>query len=83
MTGIVLYPTAVLALVLCFPTRPEIVAATWGILAAGDGFATLVGVHVRSARLPWNPREVGRRSGRLRRLRQSCGQRAGGVDRRR
>ena len=55
MSGIVLYPMAVLALVLCLPSRLEIVAAAWGILAAGDGFATLVGAHVRSARLPWNP----------------------------
>lgn len=53
-SGIALYPIAVLGLVLCFPTRPEIVASAWGILAAGDGFATLVGAHVRSPPLPWN-----------------------------
>jgi uncharacterized protein (TIGR00297 family) len=53
-SGIALYPIAVLGLVVCFPTRLDIAAAAWGILAAGDGFATLVGVHVRSRRLPWN-----------------------------
>jgi len=54
-SGIVIYPIAVLALVLCFPARLEIAAAAWAILAAGDGAATLVGAHVRSRPLPWNP----------------------------
>ncbi len=53
-SGIVLYPAAVLALVLLFPTRLDIAAIAWVILAAGDGMATLVGAHVRTARLPWN-----------------------------
>jgi uncharacterized protein (TIGR00297 family) len=52
--GIVLYPLAVLALLLIFPSRPDIVAAAWAILAAGDGFATIAGTHLRSPRLPWN-----------------------------
>jgi uncharacterized protein (TIGR00297 family) len=54
-SGIVIYPLAVLALVLAFPTRPDIVAAAWGVLAAGDGFATLVGAHARTPALSWNP----------------------------
>jgi uncharacterized protein (TIGR00297 family) len=41
--GIILYPLAVLLLILMFPARPDIAAAAWGILAAGDGAATLVG----------------------------------------
>jgi uncharacterized protein (TIGR00297 family) len=41
--GILLYPIAVLLLVLAFPSRPDIAAAAWGILAIGDGAATLVG----------------------------------------
>jgi uncharacterized protein (TIGR00297 family) len=41
--GIVLYPIAVLLLILVFPSRLDIAAAAWGILAFGDGFATLVG----------------------------------------
>ena len=46
--GILLYPLAVLGLVLVFPYRLDIVAAAWGIMAAGDGFATLVGTTVRT-----------------------------------
>jgi len=66
--GIVLYPLAVLLLVLAFPSRLDIAAAAWGILAFGDGFATLAGrlrtsagrsrtdetAEVPSGRLPWN-----------------------------
>ena len=52
--GIILYPLAVLLLLLCFPKRPDIVAAAWGILAAGDGMATLAGRAMPIARLPWN-----------------------------
>lgn len=53
-SGIVIYPLAVLALLVCFPKRMDIAAAAWGILAAGDGMATLVGAHVRTSPLPWN-----------------------------
>jgi uncharacterized protein (TIGR00297 family) len=52
--GIVLYPIAVLLLILIFPHRMDIVAATWGILAFGDGFATIVGSRWRDSKLPWN-----------------------------
>jgi uncharacterized protein (TIGR00297 family) len=41
--GILLYPLSVLLLALAFPSRLDIAAAAWGILAFGDGFATLVG----------------------------------------
>ncbi|HVL67245.1 MAG TPA: DUF92 domain-containing protein [Vicinamibacterales bacterium] len=57
-SGIVLYPLAVLALLLLFPHRLDIVAAAWGILAAGDGMATLVGRRVAIAHLPWNRRKT-------------------------
>lgn len=53
--GIVVYPFAVLILILAFPTRPELAAVAWITLAFGDGFATLVGKNVPSSRLPWNP----------------------------
>jgi len=53
-SGIVIYPLAVIGLILVFPHRPDIAAAAWAILAAGDGLATLVGAHVRSPKLPWN-----------------------------
>jgi uncharacterized protein (TIGR00297 family) len=52
--GILLYPLAVLALILVFPSRLDIAAAAWAILAFGDGSATLVGRAVASPRLPWN-----------------------------
>jgi uncharacterized protein (TIGR00297 family) len=53
-SGIVIYPLAVLALIISFPSRPDIAAAAWGILAAGDGMATLAGTNVRTRPLPWN-----------------------------
>ena len=53
-SGIIVYPLAVLALLICFPRQMEIAAAAWGILAAGDGMATLVGRHARTAPVPWN-----------------------------
>ena len=52
--GILIYPAAVLLLILAFPTRPDIAAAAWGILAFGDGAATLVGRRFPSASLAWN-----------------------------
>ena len=54
-SGIVLYPLAVLLLIVAFPDRRDIVAATWGVLAFGDGMATLVGRRSSGARIPWNP----------------------------
>ena len=52
--GIVYYPLAVLVLLAAFPTRLDIVAAAWGILAMGDGIATLVGRRAGGARWSWN-----------------------------
>ena len=52
--GIVYYPLAVLLLLLVFPARPDIVAASWGILAVGDGGATLAGRALGGRRWPWN-----------------------------
>lgn len=56
-SGIALYPISVLALLLIFRNRLDIAAASWGILAAGDGMATIVGRHFPIARIPWNPRK--------------------------
>ncbi len=53
-SGIVLYPAAVLLLIGILPGRPDIVAAAWGVLAAGDGMATLVGRYAGGPRIPWN-----------------------------
>jgi uncharacterized protein (TIGR00297 family) len=52
--GILLYPLSVLLLILVFPSRLDIVAAAWGILAFGDGFATLVGQRIGRRQVPWN-----------------------------
>jgi len=61
--GILVYPLAVLLLILVFPTRPDIAAAAWAVLALGDGAATLVGHWSQkfdrrraslSRPLPWN-----------------------------
>ncbi|MEM8930689.1 MAG: TIGR00297 family protein [Acidobacteriota bacterium] len=56
--GIVLYPAAVLALILVFWNHLEIAAAVWGILAFGDGMASLVGMTVGGPKLPWNARKT-------------------------
>jgi uncharacterized protein (TIGR00297 family) len=56
--GIVLYPTAVLLLILAFHDRLEVAAAIWGILAFGDGFASLVGMSLGGPKLPWNRRKT-------------------------
>ena len=53
-SGIVIYPLAVLALILCFPNRLDIAASAWAILAAGDGCATIVGRRIGSPVLSWN-----------------------------
>jgi uncharacterized protein (TIGR00297 family) len=52
--GIVYYPMAVLLLLVMFPRRPDIAAAGWGILAIGDGIATLAGRALGGPRWPWN-----------------------------
>jgi uncharacterized protein (TIGR00297 family) len=59
--GILLYPLSVLILILAFPERLDIVAAAWGVLAFGDGFATLFGrawnakaAKAAKTTLPWN-----------------------------
>lgn len=52
--GLVLYPTSILLLLLMLPSRFDIVAAAWGILAAGDGAATLVGHRYGRSRWSWN-----------------------------
>jgi len=55
--GIVLYPLAVLLLILVFFRRLEVAAASWGILAFGDGMASVAGMALGRRKLPWNPRK--------------------------
>lgn len=52
--GIVLYPVAVLLLILLFRHRLHDAAIAWAMLAFGDGVATLAGRAMRIAPLPWN-----------------------------
>ncbi len=53
-TGIVSYPVSVLALVLLFGRRMEVVGAVWAIMALGDGFASIGGEALRGPAVPWN-----------------------------
>ena len=53
--GILIYPVSVLLLILAVPARLDIAAGAWGILAAGDGAATLAGRRWGRHRLGWNP----------------------------
>lgn len=56
--GVLLYPVTVLVLILVFWRRLEVAAATWGILAFGDGMASVVGMTAgRGNPLPWNARK--------------------------
>jgi uncharacterized protein (TIGR00297 family) len=57
-SGVWLYSFSVLMLLLIFPHRLEVVAGAWGILAFGDGFATLAGKGIGGPRLPWNSRKT-------------------------
>jgi len=52
--GIVMYPAAVVLLIVIFNWHVEIAAVAWVLLAFGDGFATVVGRAMPVARLPWN-----------------------------
>ncbi|MBA3638556.1 MAG: hypothetical protein H0W53_04620, partial [Acidobacteria bacterium] len=54
-SGFVLYPLVVVGLLLAFGSRLDIVAAAWGILAAGDGMATIVGRRYPIQPIAWNP----------------------------
>ena len=56
-SGVWLYSFSVLVLILIFRQHLEIVACAWGILAFGDGFATLAGKGLEGPRLPWNPKK--------------------------
>lgn len=55
--GIILYPLCVLLLILIYWNRLEVAAASWGILAFGDGMASVVGMALGRRKLPWNPRK--------------------------
>jgi uncharacterized protein (TIGR00297 family) len=52
--GVIAYPAALLGVFLIFQSRLELAAGVWGLLAVGDGMATLCGLAVGGPRLPWN-----------------------------
>lgn len=52
--GIILYPAAVLVLLLVFRNRLELAAAAWALIAFGDGMASIAGLAFGGARLAWN-----------------------------
>jgi uncharacterized protein (TIGR00297 family) len=52
--GMLLYPLSVLGLVLLFRDDSWMVAAVWAVLAWGDGMASIAGLALGGARLPWN-----------------------------
>lgn len=52
--GIVLYPVAVLLLIVVFRNHIAYAGIGWALLAFGDGVATLSGKALRIAPLPWN-----------------------------
>lgn len=56
--GILLYPLSVLALILLFRGDLWKAAAVWGVLALGDGVASLAGLALGGPHLPWNPRKT-------------------------
>lgn len=53
--GILLYPISILLLILCMPHHLQIVATAWGIMAWGDGMASLFGTRYGKIKIPWNP----------------------------
>ena len=55
--GILLYPLSVLALILVFREELWKAAGVWGVLALGDGMASIVGQAIGGPRLPWNERK--------------------------
>jgi uncharacterized protein (TIGR00297 family) len=52
--GILLYPLSVLILILLFPKRLYIAAASWAIMGWGDGMASIIGRRFGEKKIPWN-----------------------------
>jgi uncharacterized protein (TIGR00297 family) len=56
--GIPFYPLALVLVALLCWNHSEVLAAVWGVLAFGDGMATLVGRALGGPALPWNARKT-------------------------
>lgn len=52
--GIILYPISVLIIIFFCYKRLYVAAAAWGIMAWGDGFASIFGMKYGSTKIPWN-----------------------------
>lgn len=52
--GILIYPLSVLALIILYPKSDFIVGASWGLMAFGDGFATIFGKKLPIKKLFYN-----------------------------
>jgi dolichol kinase len=52
--GVLVFPVALLLLILAFRSRLHLAAMAWTVLAIGDGAATLAGRLAGGPRLPWN-----------------------------
>ncbi len=55
--GILLYPLSVLGLVLAFREELWMAAVVWGLLAFGDGMASIAGQALGGPTLPWNAKK--------------------------
>lgn len=56
--GLLYYPLSLLVLTLLFPTRLEVVAGAWAMMAAGDGAAAIVGRRIGGAKWRHNPQKT-------------------------
>jgi uncharacterized protein (TIGR00297 family) len=57
-SGVWLYSFSILMLLVVFPQHLEVVAGAWGVLAFGDGFATLAGKGIGGPKLPWSAQKT-------------------------
>ena len=55
--GIVTYPAMLLLVFVLFRSRLELAAGVWGLLAVGDGLATVAGLVLGGPTLRWNRRK--------------------------
>ena len=55
--GIVTYPAMLLLVLVLFRSRLELAAGVWGLLAVGDGLATVAGLVLGGPTLRWNRRK--------------------------
>lgn len=52
------YAAGIVPLLILFPSQPELAMTVTGVIAFGDGGATLFGLLFGKTKLPWNPRKT-------------------------